>query len=502
MAFKDLRDKTKKIEDLAEIVEQARLNYNQTRESYEQDYKQYRKEASENIDNGYANASDNLQVILHKAATIDRQDIETARRKGVLISKYATQKKEFFQALQKFVDTYEKYSGTSAEKPVAPIAPAAPITERKEPKQELERRLVYNAILDKTEREKIISKYGLTDQQYTELKTELDSALKSRAQNSDIIADAEKLLKETGRFSIKDLQHNSYSADNPLYDLNKETERIRQIVKTHVLPVNDLVKVDGYYTLKKEDKIILDEKTKKEISEAIDILGEESETINTQIILDLLNIENHDGKESIELYLGKLEKEGKLSRIEHGEREDTVADTSNYTLKKKEIEGSEIKLYDGDLVKKIESSEFILKQRFTVNEVKSELGFYNDNVKAILTNGHFFMNDYTYEQPSDDESGSFYVSVKNPEEEKIGKTDVKRNQKIFTVLRDWNGSPNRKQKKLFEELGLEYVPKKRNGHGEIRRTDNPHLKKTVSSTPSSNNTGRDMARQIIQHLLD
>ena len=40
--------------------------------------------------------------------------------------------------------------------------------------QELERRLVYNAILDKTEREKIISKYGLTDQQYTELKTELD----------------------------------------------------------------------------------------------------------------------------------------------------------------------------------------------------------------------------------------------------------------------------------------------------------------------------------------
>src|SRR3989344_7491398 len=101
MAFEDLREKTKKIEDLAERVEQARLDYNQTRESYEQNYQQYREEASENIDNGYANASDNLQVILHKAATIDKQDIETAKRKGVLISKYATKKQKFFPALQK-----------------------------------------------------------------------------------------------------------------------------------------------------------------------------------------------------------------------------------------------------------------------------------------------------------------------------------------------------------------------------------------------------------------
>ncbi len=151
---------------------------------------------------------------------------------------------------------------------------------------------------------------------------------------------------------------------------------------------------------------------------------------------------------------------------------------------------------ESSLKSRIESSEFLKKSAFLADEIEVELGIYNPEVHSILVNELNFK--YT---PTGNGGPSVYQPSEKDYQHESQIDEERRNKEIKTKMRDWNGSPTSQQKKLFKNLDIEFTAKDKHGYGCLRKIDNHKIKVHVSGSPSSNNTGTKIAKDIINILL-
>ena len=94
--------------------------------------------------------------------------------------------------------------------------------------------------------------------------------------------------------------------------------------------------------------------------------------------------------------------------------------------------------------------------------------------------------------------GSMYVPV---ERKTLGHESVSKEEgdEIRNAFRPgWSGRPTPQQYRVLRKYGFEFEAKP--GHGCIYACENPHLKKTVSSSPSDIHAGDNVGKDVV-HLL-
>ena len=96
--------------------------------------------------------------------------------------------------------------------------------------------------------------------------------------------------------------------------------------------------------------------------------------------------------------------------------------------------------------------------------------------------------------------GSTYVPV---ERKTLGHESVSKEEgdEIRAVFRSgWSGRPTTQQERMLRKYGFEFEVKP--GHGYIYSRENPHLKKTVSSSPSDIHAGDNVGKDVVRLLYE
>ncbi|MEK6844994.1 MAG: hypothetical protein AABX44_01940 [Nanoarchaeota archaeon] len=83
--------------------------------------------------------------------------------------------------------------------------------------------------------------------------------------------------------------------------------------------------------------------------------------------------------------------------------------------------------------------------------------------------------------------------IPRQERELITKEEISNIKKVFDP--GWSGKPDSKQSRILNEYGLSYQHGAK--HGQIYSIKNPNIKLITSSTPSDVNTGKNVARDLI-----
>jgi hypothetical protein len=74
-------------------------------------------------------------------------------------------------------------------------------------------------------------------------------------------------------------------------------------------------------------------------------------------------------------------------------------------------------------------------------------------------------------------------------------------KEIKEAFRDWDGSPNPKQKEVMKRYGLEYAQGNGGNYGKIRETSNPGNSIPVANTPSAQSSGRNIGGDICRYIM-
>ena len=79
-------------------------------------------------------------------------------------------------------------------------------------------------------------------------------------------------------------------------------------------------------------------------------------------------------------------------------------------------------------------------------------------------------------------------------------TDERR--EIQTGFKDWEVSPDKRQRELLNRYGIDYVPKEGKKHPHIQSRAYPNIKMTISSTPSDYRATKNLVHDIIHFIED